>query len=124
MAAVERHEAALLERLLAGLGAVGGVTLHGRPARRTPTVLFTVDGHEPHEVAAHLAARGVNAPASHFYALEASRHAGLGDAGGVRAGLAVYSTAEDVDRLAAGVADLATRSDRADRAVSQRLSTR
>lgn len=124
MAAVERHEAALLERLLAGLAAADGVTLHGRPARRTPTVLFTVDGHEPRDVAAHLAARGVNAPASHFYALEASRHAGLGDAGGVRAGLAVYSTAEDVDRLVAGVADLSARADRADRAVSQRLSTR
>jgi cysteine desulfurase family protein (TIGR01976 family) len=124
MATVERHEAALLDRLLAGLAAVEGVRLHGSPARRTPTVLFTVAGHEPRDVAAHLAARGVNAPASHFYALEASRHAGLGDTGGVRAGLAVYSTAEEVDRLVAGVADLARRSDRADRAVSQRLSTR
>ena len=39
MAAVERHEAALLDRLLDGLGRIGRVTVHGRPARRTPTVL-------------------------------------------------------------------------------------
>jgi Selenocysteine lyase len=42
----------------------------------------------------------------HFYALESSRHLGLGDAGGVRAGLAPYSTDEDVDRLLAALASL------------------
>ena len=45
----------------------------------------------------------MNAPASHFYALEASRHAGLGDDGAVRAGIAPYTTREDVDRLVEGV---------------------
>ena len=49
---------------------------------------------------------GVNAPASNFYAIEASRHAGLGDDGAVRAGIAPYTTADDVDRLVAGVAAL------------------
>jgi selenocysteine lyase/cysteine desulfurase len=54
-----------------------------------------------------LADLGVNAPASSFYALEASRWMGLGDTGAVRAGIAPYSTAEEVDRLVAGVAKVA-----------------
>ena len=39
------------------------------------------------------------APAGAFYAAEAARHLGLGDAGGVRIGLAPYNDANDVDRL-------------------------
>jgi cysteine desulfurase family protein (TIGR01976 family) len=103
MAAVEKYEDELLGRLLDGLGAMDGVTLHGRPARRTPTALFSVEGRSGREVHEHLAARGVNAPASHFYAIEASRRAGLGDEGAVRAGIAPYTSTEDVDRLLEGV---------------------
>lgn len=103
MAAVEKYEDELLGRLLDGLGALDGVTLHGRPARRTPTALFSVEGRSGREVHEHLAARGVNAPASHFYAIEASRRAGLGDEGAVRAGIAPYTSTEDVDRLLEGV---------------------
>jgi cysteine desulfurase family protein (TIGR01976 family) len=106
MAAVEEHEDALLVRLLAGLGRLDGVRLHGRPARRTPTALFSVEGRSGREVHEHLAGLGVNAPASHFYALEASRHAGLGDDGAVRAGIAPYTSPEDVDRLVEGVSAL------------------
>ena len=47
---------------------------------------------------------GVNAPAGHFYAIEASRHLGLGDRGAVRVGLAPYNDDSDVDRLLAGLA--------------------
>jgi cysteine desulfurase family protein (TIGR01976 family) len=107
MAAVEGYEERLFRRLLDGLAEVPRLTLHGRAARRTPTALFTVEGHAPGEVAAHLAAAGVNAPASHFYALEASRHLGLGDTGGVRVGLAPYSAPADVDRLLAALSTLA-----------------
>ncbi len=99
MTAVEDYEAGLLGRLLEGLEGLDHVTLHGRPARRTPTVLFSVEGHTGREVHERLASVGVNAPASHFYAIEASRHAGLGDTGAVRAGLAPYTTTGDVDRL-------------------------
>jgi len=106
MAAVESREAELFARLLEGLAALPGVTVHGAAARRTPTVLFTIGGRRPGEVSAALAARGVNAPAGHFYAVELSRWAGLGDEGGVRAGLSAYSSDDDVDRLLAGVAAL------------------
>jgi cysteine desulfurase family protein (TIGR01976 family) len=107
MAVVEAHEDALLDRLLAGLGSLDGVALHGSPAHRTPTALFSVAGRTGHEVHEGLAALGVNAPASHFYALEASRHAGLGDDGAVRAGIAPYTSSDDVDRLVEGVSSLA-----------------
>jgi cysteine desulfurase family protein (TIGR01976 family) len=106
MTAVEAHEEVLLERLLTGLAAIDGVTRHGRPERRTPTVLFSVDGRTGREVHQALAKADVNAPASSFYAIEASRHAGLGDDGAVRAGIAPYTSVEDVDRLVAGVAAL------------------
>nr|WP_220481780.1 cysteine desulfurase-like protein [Nocardioides ginsengisegetis] len=106
MHAVEAAEAALLTRLLDGLTALDGVTVHGRPGRRTPTALFSVDGLAGREVHAKLAAIGVNAPASTFYAIEASRRAGLGDEGAVRAGIAPYTSPDDVDRLLEGVAGL------------------
>jgi selenocysteine lyase/cysteine desulfurase len=103
MASVEKYEDELLGRLLDRLSTLDGVTLHGRPVRRTPTVLFDVVGHTGSEVYEFLATRGVNAPASHFYAIAASRHAGLGKTGAVRAGIAPYTSVEDVDRLVEGV---------------------
>ncbi|MGW5724308.1 cysteine desulfurase-like protein [Amycolatopsis sp. NPDC003865] len=107
LAAVENHENALLERLDAGLAALPDVTRYGRPERhRTPTVLFSVDGVASQAVYEHLGALGVNAPAGSFYAIECSRHLGLGDTGAVRAGIAPYTTEADVDALLAGVASL------------------
>ncbi|RCW45798.1 cysteine desulfurase family protein (TIGR01976 family) [Halopolyspora algeriensis] len=106
MSAVEEHEDRLLDRLLDGLTELDGVTLHGNPAHRTPLALFSVADRSPREVHEQLAAEGINAPAGSFYALEASRWMGLGDAGAVRAGLAPYSNDEDVDRLLAAVAKL------------------
>ncbi len=106
MTAAAGHEDRLFARLLDGLGSLAGVVLHGRPAQRTPTVLFSIAGQSPHAVYDALAQRGVNAPAGTFYALEASRWMGLGDTGGVRAGLAPYTDEGDVDRLLDAVADL------------------
>jgi selenocysteine lyase/cysteine desulfurase len=107
MRAVEEHEERLFAKLLDGLGRIRAVTLHGSPKRRTPTALFSVAGRSPAEVHRALAERGVNAPAGHFYALEAVRWMGLGDAGAVRAGLAPYSDENDVDRLVGAVAEIA-----------------
>jgi cysteine desulfurase family protein (TIGR01976 family) len=106
MRAVEVHEDELFATLLDGLSGIAGVTLHGSPKRRTPTVLFSVAGRAPREVYEHLAGLGVNAPAGNFYALEASRWLGLEDAGAVRAGLAPYTDEQDVARLVDGVAEL------------------
>jgi selenocysteine lyase/cysteine desulfurase len=104
MAALEAYEDELFDRLLDGLRRIDGVRVHGSPKRHTPTALFSVEGRSNQEVYEHLAAAGVNAPASNFYALEASRWIGLGDAGAIRAGLAPYTNEDDVDRLLEGVA--------------------
>jgi cysteine desulfurase family protein (TIGR01976 family) len=104
MRAVEEHEDRLLARLLDGLRGIDGIRLYGAPARRTPTAYFSVEGRSGREVYEHLAGLGVNAPAGNFYALEASRWLGLGDTGALRAGLAPYTSADDVDRLLAGLA--------------------
>ncbi|WP_027932092.1 cysteine desulfurase-like protein [Amycolatopsis thermoflava] len=104
---LEEHEQALLDRLDAGLADIPGVTRYGSPTRRrTPTVLFSVEGVPSQVVYERLGAQGVNAPAGSFYALECSRHLGLGDTGAVRAGIAPYTTAAEVDRLLDGVRSL------------------
>lgn len=99
LAAVGSHERSLRDRLEAELSTLPGVTVHSRAAHRTPTLLLTFEGPDSRTVSRQLAEVGVNAPAGHFYALEASRALGLGDAGGLRLGLASYSTDDDLDRL-------------------------
>ncbi|OYO24455.1 cysteine desulfurase-like protein [Enemella dayhoffiae] len=102
LGALEEHEQRLRARIEAGLAELGA-TVWSRAARRTPTLLFAVPGVDSQTVYAQLAARGVNAPASSFYALECSRALGLGEAGAVRVGLAPYTTDADVDRLLEGL---------------------
>jgi cysteine desulfurase family protein (TIGR01976 family) len=103
MAAVEAHEDRLRERVEEGVAELPGVTLWSRAAHRTPTLLLTWADRPAAEVSRALAGRGVNAPAGSFYAIEASRALGLGDAGGLRVGLAPYSDDDDVDRLLEGL---------------------
>ncbi|WP_134767969.1 cysteine desulfurase-like protein [Nocardioides sp. 1609] len=107
MAAIEAHEDGVLGRLLDALAALPHVRVHGSPAHRTPTLLLHVDGRTGDEVRVRLAGEGIVAPSGSFYALEASRHAGLGDDGGVRVGLAPYTTDGEVDRLVTALAALA-----------------
>jgi cysteine desulfurase family protein (TIGR01976 family) len=102
-AAIETHEDALRAELEAGLAEIPGVTGYSRAAHRTPTLLLTFAGRDAADVSLHLAAQNVNAPASNFYAMEASRRLGLGDAGGLRIGIAPYTDADDVTRLLNGL---------------------
>jgi len=104
MTAIEDYEDGLREQIEAGLSSLPGITLHSRAARRTPTLLLTFDSLAAADAHRALAAVGVNAPAGSFYALEPSRHLGLGDQGGLRIGLAPYTDEADVQRLLAGLA--------------------
>ncbi|CAL9653507.1 cysteine desulfurase-like protein [Streptomyces sp. enrichment culture] len=101
--AIHEHEETLRSRLEAELAAFEEVTVHSRAARRTPTLLLTLRGHDTADAYRFLAERGVHAPSGNFYALEASRRLGLGDTGGLRVGLAPYTGAEDVERLLEGL---------------------
>ena len=107
MTAVEAYEAGLFARLLDGLASVGPVTVYGKAARRAPTAFFNVGGMDPADVAIHLAARGLNVWNGDNYAYEFCTALGLEPDGAVRAGLVHYNDAAEVDRLLAGLAELA-----------------
>jgi cysteine desulfurase family protein (TIGR01976 family) len=107
MAAVEAYESALFARLLGGLAELDRVTLYGKAARRAPTAFFSVAGLSPRAVAEHLAARSVNVWDGDNYAYELCTALGLEPDGAVRAGLVHYNDASEVDRLLAGLAELA-----------------
>ena len=101
--------AELLGRLWHGLAAVRGVTLYGPPpgSARTATLVFTLAGYDSAEVARHLAGRGVFVSNGDFYASTVARVYGRERDGFVRAGCAAYTTADEVERLVAGVRELA-----------------
>lgn len=105
MGALEAHEDGLRQRIESGLRELAGVRIHSTASRRTPTLLVTFEGRDAAEVSSVLAEHDVNAPAGSFYAYEAARRLGLGDAGGLRIGLAPYNTAADVDRLLSVLGD-------------------
>lgn len=104
--AIVAHERALGERFLAGVP--DGVELYGLRSMdgRVPTFCFNVPGRTPEDVAIHLATRDVAVWHGDYYAVETMRHLGLDD-GAVRAGIVHYNTEDEVDRLLAGVAELA-----------------
>ncbi|MCU1691698.1 MAG: hypothetical protein JWM64_789 [Frankiales bacterium] len=102
VASIARHEHALWHRLKSALEERDDVTLVGSPASSTPTLAFTVAGRTPQQVATDLGARGVCVWAGHYYALELMQALGLPD-GAVRAGIACYTTDDDVDRLLAAL---------------------
>jgi cysteine desulfurase family protein (TIGR01976 family) len=108
MTAVRQHEQELFEVLAAGLDSMAHVHTYGRAAVRTATAFFTVDGLTPRQVAEHLASRGVNVWNGHNYAWELTGVLGIRESGSaVRAGLVHYNDGGDVERLLAGVAELA-----------------
>jgi cysteine desulfurase family protein (TIGR01976 family) len=107
MAAAEEHEQRLFGLLLGGLDEMGHVTTYGKAVRRTATAYFTVAGHTPAQVAAHLADRKVNVWSGHNYAWELTGMLGIRDSGSaVRAGLVHYNDESDVARLLDAVAEL------------------
>jgi cysteine desulfurase family protein (TIGR01976 family) len=99
MSAVARYEDHLRDTIEEGLRRLPGTTIYSRARRRTPTLLVMFAGRDPRDVSAFLADRGVNAPAGSFYGYEPARRLGLGEAGGVRIGLAPYNDLDDVHRL-------------------------
>lgn len=106
--AIRTHERALGERFLAGLPA--GVTLHGLPTMngRVPTFCFSVAGRTAQEVAEYLATREIAVWWGNYYALETIRALGLDEQdGAVRIGIAHYNTADEIDRLLAGISEVA-----------------
>jgi cysteine desulfurase family protein (TIGR01976 family) len=101
--AVEAHEKAMLGVMLAGLSSIEGVRVHGAPAERAPTVMFSVEGRPADDVARDLAAAQVAVWHGSYYAWELHRFLGLGPDGAIRAGTVHYNEPADVERLLAVV---------------------
>ena len=105
------HEARLVTRLIDGIQAIPGTTIHGitnsnRVGERVPTVSMTHDRVSPPKVAERLARNEVCVWSGHNYALEVVRHLGIDEATGVvRIGLAHYNTEEEVDRTLTALED-------------------
>jgi selenocysteine lyase/cysteine desulfurase len=100
LAAVTDHENRLVDRLLAGLAAIDGVTICPAGADRCPTVSFLVAGQAPAETARLLGERKICVSHGDYYAVEYFEAAGLRASGGaVRASLYHYNTADEVDLL-------------------------
>ena len=104
--ALHAHEAELLERLERGIRSLPGATVFSRAARRTPTLLVTFESVPAAELYRSLVERDILAPSGNFYALEASRLLGLGDTGGLRLGLAPYTTSDEIDRVLSALSEL------------------
>ena len=106
--AITGHESELGARFLAGLP--DGIDLYGLPTLegRVPTFCFNVPGRTSEEVATHLADRHeVAVWWGNYYAVETMKRLGLDPwLGAVRAGIVHYNTADEVDRLLAGVGEL------------------
>jgi selenocysteine lyase/cysteine desulfurase len=102
MRSLAQQEEAVFGRLLDALRERPDVDLVGDPSRRTPTVAFLKRGETPQQTAARLAERGVAVWAGHYYAIELMTLLGLPD-GAVRAGIAAYTSDDDVDRLLAAL---------------------
>lgn len=105
---VETHKrgGALTKTLWSELSAMPRVKLYGPPpsARRTPTVSFTVNGIDCHDVARKLVSRGIFASSGDFYATSVCEAYGI--RGLLRIGCACYTTDGDVSRLLDAVQDM------------------
>ena len=106
MNALEAYEEELLVYMESQIKSLPGVTMYGHAKHRTPTLYFSFANHVSADIYKAMVAKKVNVPAHNFYALEVSRKLGLGDDGALRAGLAPYSTREDVDRLVSGLREV------------------
>lgn len=105
MTQTQRHEDRLRERVEAHIAGLPGVLSHSRAGSRTPTILLTFADQSTSDAYRFLAERNINAPASAFYAVEASRRLGLGDTGGLRIGIAPYTDDAEIDRLNAALSE-------------------
>ena len=111
--ATRQHEMALLSKLVEGLVAIPGLRFFGisdpkRFDERCSTVSIRLANHTPAEVAKFLGERGIFTWDGNYYALNLTERLGVEASGGLlRIGLVHYNTAEEVDRLLAGLREIA-----------------
>ena len=104
MVAIADYERTLVTRLIEGLEAIHGITIHGITDRalfasRVPTVSVSIAGVHPRAAAEALGRAGIYTWDGDFYATGLIERLGKAETGGVlRLGLVHYNTAAEVDR--------------------------
>lgn len=108
------HERTLAGRLIGGLAALPGVTVHGISDAdalddRVSTVSVTVAGRHPADLAEALGQHNVFTWSGHNYAVDVIDMLGCADSGGVlRFGPVHYNSIDEVDRVLALMHELVT----------------
>lgn len=99
---------ALFTRLWNGLSSIPRVKLYGPPpdSPRTPTLAFTIDGCTSTDAARHFAKKGLFLSHGDFYAYTIVQRLGLAPEGLIRAGCAIYTTEDEIDRLIESVSSI------------------
>lgn len=100
---------ALTRRLWHGLASINGVRVYGPgpEAQRTSLVSFTVGDRPSSEVSRMLTDSGIFISHGDFYASTVVERYGVSEQGLVRAGISLYTTDEEVERLLAAVERIA-----------------
>ena len=113
VAKVRAHEMELTARLLAGLGAIPGLRVHGvaDPARQVATVSINLSGWEAVDLAAVLdSSFGIAARAGLHCAPAAHRSLGTFPGGTVRLSAGCFTRLDDIDQAVAALEQLAASS--------------
>ncbi len=107
--ALQAHERRITEHMLAALGRIPAVRLLGsrEPAERVGVFSFTVAGHSPLSIVQALDAEGIAIRAGDLAALPLLRH--FGTSAAARASCYLYTSTDDVDRLAGALARVVAR---------------
>ncbi len=85
---------------------IAGITDPAHYQDRVPTVVFTLEGHTPQEIAEHLANHSIYVWDGNYYAVEIMARLGRSEHGMVRVGLAHYNTHDEIDRFEAALQKL------------------
>ena len=107
-AAIRAHETMLSDRFLEGIESIPSVSLYGErtSVNRTPTFAIDIAGVSPSDAAAALARAGCFVWSGDYYAYEVMQRLGKQHEGLVRIGFVHYNTAQEADRVLAGVRSL------------------
>ncbi len=108
MIALSNYERGLCRELIAMLQQIPGLDVYGvtdpqRLGLRVPTVILTLAGHNPADIAGRLGEQGIFVWSGDYYAQELMERLGHGAHGMVRVGLAQYNTIDEVQRLGAAL---------------------
>ncbi len=113
--AIQGHERAMMDKMIAGLLAIPGLKLYGITdphnfENRCATIAVRIEGHTPLELARKLGEHGFFTWDGNYYALNVTEQLNVERLGGfLRIGLVHYNTMEEVEGLQAAMREIVGR---------------